>query len=58
MDEEIMIALDMLIYKNERVSKAYNKKVKHKAFLVDELVWKVILPMDKKDIILGKWSPN
>ena len=29
-----------------------------KTFLPDDLVWKVILPMDRKDRTLGKWSPN
>jgi hypothetical protein len=32
--------------------------VKSKSFNTGELVWKVILPTDKKDRILGKWSPN
>jgi hypothetical protein len=32
--------------------------VKLKTFSVGDLVWKVILPMDKKDRVLGKWSPN
>jgi hypothetical protein len=48
----------VLTKQKERVSKAYNKKVKSKSFSVGELVWKVILPMDKKDRLLGKWSPN
>lgn len=48
----------MLIRKKERVAKTYNKKVKPKAFLVNDLVWKVIMPMDKNDRVLGKWSPN
>ena len=57
LDEERMNALNVLIRQKERVSKAYNKKVKSKTFLPDDLVWKVILPMDKKDKSLGKWSP-
>lgn len=58
LDEERMTALDMLIRQKERVAKAYNKKVKPTTFLVDNLVWKVILPLDKNDRVLGKWSPN
>lgn len=54
LDEERMIVLDMLIWKKERVAKAYNKKVKPKAFWVNDLVWTIILPMDKKDIFLRK----
>ena len=57
-DEERMLALDSLIRQKERVARAYNKKVKDKIFAVDDLVWKVILPMDKNDRVLGKWSPN
>jgi hypothetical protein len=38
--------------------KAYNEKVKSKTFNIGDLVWKVILPMDRRDRVLGKWSPN
>ncbi|WJX61278.1 hypothetical protein P8452_46387 [Trifolium repens] len=58
LDEERVKALEMLTRQKERVAKAYNKKVKFKTFNVGNLVWKVILPMDKKDRVLGKWSPN
>ncbi|XP_045810459.1 uncharacterized protein LOC123904898 [Trifolium pratense] len=53
LDEERLRALDTLSRQKERVVKAYNKKVKSKTFDVGNLVWKVILPMDKKDRILG-----
>lgn len=42
----------------KRVEKYYNKKVKVKIFLLEDLVWKLILPMDRKDRALGKWSPK
>ena len=58
LDEERLKALDVLMRQKERVAKAYNKKVKSKTFDVGDLVWKVILPMDRKDRVLGKWSPN
>ena len=29
-----------------------------KTFEVDDYVWKVILPMDRRDRTLGKWSPK
>jgi hypothetical protein len=58
LDEERIKALEMLTREKERVAKAYNKKVKSKTFNVGNLVWKVILPMDKKDRVLGKWSPH
>jgi hypothetical protein len=58
LDEERLIALEVLTKQKERVSKAYNKKVKSKSFNIGELMWKVILPMDKRDRVLGKWSPS
>jgi len=32
--------------------------VKSKLFAQGDLVWKVILPMDRKNQVLGKWSPS
>jgi hypothetical protein len=58
LDEERLQALDVLIRQKERVAKIYNKKVKPKSFDIGDLVWKVILPMDRRDRVLGKWSPN
>ena len=50
--------MDSLQRQKEKVARAYNKKVKGKMFAVDDLVWRVILPMDRNDRVLGKWSPN
>ena len=47
----------MLVYKN-KVVQTYNKRVKGKSFEVEDLVWKIILPVGSKDRELGKWSPN
>ena len=58
LDEERLMSLDGLTRQKERVAKAYNKKVKLKLFAQGDLVWKVILPMDKKNRVLGKWSPS
>ncbi|KAK2370658.1 hypothetical protein QL285_083688 [Trifolium repens] len=58
LDEERLSALEVLARQKEKVARAYNKKVKSKSFNLGDLVWKVILPMDKKDRVLGKWSPN
>jgi len=58
LDEERLMALEVLTKQKERVAKAYNKKVKSKFFAQGDLVWKVILPMDKKNQALGKWSPS
>ncbi|XP_039682973.1 uncharacterized protein [Medicago truncatula] len=58
LDEERLTALEVLARQKEKVAKAYNKKVKSKFFAQGDLVWKVILPMDKKDRALGKWSPG
>lgn len=58
LDKDTLVALDDLIREKERVAKAYNKKVKPKEFNEGDLGWKVMLPMDQKDRLLGKWSPN
>lgn len=58
LDEERLFALDVLMRQKKRIVETYNKKVKSKVFSVGDYVWKVILPLDKKDITLGKWSPN
>lgn len=58
LDEERLNALMLLRMQKKRVEKAYNKKVKVKLFSTNDLVWKVILPMDRKDRTLGKWSPK
>ena len=58
LDEERLHALELLKRKKKRVEKSYNKKVKIKTFSPGELVWKVILPMDRKTRFLGKWSPK
>lgn len=58
LDEERLVALDVLTRKKEMVDKAYNKKVKIKNFLVRYYKWKFILPMDQRDRALGKRSPN
>jgi hypothetical protein len=41
-----------------RVCKAYNKRVRAKSFQIGELVWKMILPVGKRDWKFGKWSPS
>lgn len=56
LDEERLKALELLKRHKKRVERSYNKKVKLKTFLPKDLVWKVILPMDRKDRALGKWS--
>lgn len=58
LDEERLNALELLKRQKNIVDKSYNKKVKVKMFLHEDLVWKVILPMDRKDKALGKWSPK
>ncbi|XP_050915881.1 uncharacterized protein LOC127130975 [Lathyrus oleraceus] len=57
-DEERLQALEVLRRQDERVARAYNKRVKGKTFTMNDLVWKVILPMDRKNKALGKWSPH
>lgn len=56
LDEERLSALELLKRQKNRVEKYYNKRVKVKLFSTGDLVWKVILPMDRKDRAFGKWS--
>ena len=58
LEEERLNVLERLIQQKESIVKSYNRQVKPKVFNVGELVWKVILPIDKKSTTLGKWSPN
>ncbi|XP_050908335.1 uncharacterized protein LOC127121957 [Lathyrus oleraceus] len=58
LDEERLNALELLKRQKKRIEISYNKRVKVKSFSPEDLVWKVILPMDQKDIALGKWSPK
>ncbi|XP_050888416.1 uncharacterized protein LOC127093515 [Lathyrus oleraceus] len=58
LDEERLHALEVLRRQKERVARAYNNRVKGKTFIMNDLVWKVILPMDRKNKTLGKWSPH
>lgn len=58
LDEERLNALELLKWKKKRIEISYNKKVKVKSFAPEDLVWKVILLMDRKDRALGKWSPK
>lgn len=56
--EESLNALELLERQKKRVEKPYNRKVKIKSFSTGDLVWNVILPMDRKDMALDKWSPK
>ncbi|XP_050918574.1 uncharacterized protein LOC127136006 [Lathyrus oleraceus] len=58
LDEERLNALELLKWYKKKVENSYNEKVKIKTFSPEDLVWKVVLPMDRKDMTLGKWSPN
>lgn len=58
LDKERLTAVNMLIRQKEREAKTYNKKVTPKVFMVNDLVWKFNLPMDRTYTILGKWSHN
>jgi len=58
LDEERLKTLDVLMRQKERTTKFYNKKVKSKNFDVNDLVWKFIFPMDKRNKTLGKWAPG
>ena len=56
-DEDRLHDLEVMRRQKDRVARAYNKRVKSKLFSTNDLVWKVILPMDRKNKSLVKWSP-
>jgi hypothetical protein len=41
-----------------QVTKLYNKNVTEKSFQVNDLVWKMILPLGMRSNRFGKWSPS
>ncbi|XP_072077892.1 uncharacterized protein [Arachis hypogaea] len=56
LDSERILALENMIRQKESVARNYNCQIKEKCFSIGELVLKVILPMEKKSRVLGKWS--
>lgn len=58
LDEERLAAMEVLIRQKVCMARVYNRRVKTKTFAVDDYVWKAILPMDRRDLTLGKWSPK
>ncbi|XP_016178433.1 uncharacterized protein LOC107620841 [Arachis ipaensis] len=48
LDDERLRALERVIQQKEIMSKSYNRRVKAKIFAVEDLVWKTILPIEKK----------
>ena len=58
LSDERLIALENLIRQKERIARFYNSRVKYKSFKINDLVWKVILPMDKNCREYRKWSPK
>ncbi|GKV39619.1 hypothetical protein SLEP1_g47366 [Rubroshorea leprosula] len=53
-----LTTLDRLQTHKLKVVGAYNKRVKSRNLAEGDMVWKVILPLGKKDPRFGKWSPN
>ena len=58
LEDERLNMLEKLIRQKESIAKSYNRRVKAKFFSVGDLVWKVILLIDKKSKTLSKWSLN
>lgn len=56
--DERLIALENLVRHKERIAKFYDSRVKYKSFKVGDLVWKVILPIDKvvENMANGHWE--
>ena len=58
LDKKRLQALDHIMIQKKKVARAYTKRVRRKIFEEGELIWKVVLPIDAKNIELGKWSPS
>ncbi|XP_057756159.1 uncharacterized protein LOC130975368 [Arachis stenosperma] len=56
LDSERISALENMIRQKESIARSYNCRIKEKCFSIEELVLKVILPIEKKSKVLGKWS--
>lgn len=55
---ERLRTLDSTEIQKKKMARAYNKKIKFKAFQVGDLVWKVIFLLGTKDPVFRKWSPT
>ncbi|KAK9705916.1 hypothetical protein RND81_07G091700 [Saponaria officinalis] len=51
-------ALSSLIKQKRLTVESYNRRVRKKSFKVNDLVWKVRLPMGHRDHFYGKWTPQ
>jgi hypothetical protein len=56
--ENQLQALQEIEKEKLRVAKVYNSKVREKSFQIEEMVWKMILPLGSKDRKFRKWSPS
>ena len=54
--QERIDALERVVRQKESMSRYYNRRVRNKAFQLGDLVWKTILPFEKKCKTFGKWS--
>ena len=54
--QERINALENIVRQKESISHYYNRRVKNKTFQLGDLVWKTILPLEKKSRTYGKWS--
>ncbi|XP_058198560.1 uncharacterized protein LOC131314085 [Rhododendron vialii] len=59
LEESRIDALNNIQAQKRNLERVYNKRVHEKSFAEGDLVWKAILPLDKKKKgYFGKWSPN
>lgn len=58
LDEERFRALENIVRQKMVVANHYDQKVNSKQFVIGDLVWKTILPVETKTRGFRKWSPN
>jgi hypothetical protein len=57
-EDKRFVALGEIEKEKLRVAKSYNMRVREKSFQINNLVWKMILPLGAQDHRFGKWSPS
>ncbi|XP_021809545.1 uncharacterized protein LOC110753021 [Prunus avium] len=58
LEQSRLDAYNLMQAQKQIAARAYNKRVKQKAFAEGNLVWRAVLPIGTKDPRFGKFSPN
>ena len=56
LENERLRTLENIIWQKETIVRSYNQRIKVKTFKGGDLMWKLILSMERKSRTYGKWS--